>query len=54
MLTMSLDITIKERKELRCPDCGVREALCSIGVEEAEREEILGIIHRVGREKRCK
>lgn len=22
VLTMSLDITIKERKELRCPDCG--------------------------------
>ena len=21
-MTMSLDITIKERKELRCPDCG--------------------------------
>ena len=32
-----------------CPDCGVREALCSIGVEEAEQEEILGIIHRAGR-----
>ena len=34
---------------LICPDCGVREALNSIGVEEAEQEEILGIIHRVGR-----
>ena len=34
---------------LICPDCGVREALCSIGVEEAEQEEILGIIHRAGR-----
>ena len=22
VLTMSLDITIKERKEFRCPDCG--------------------------------
>ena len=32
-----------------CPDCGVREALCSIGVEEAEQEEILGIIHRAAR-----
>ena len=36
---------------LICPDCGVREALNSIGVEEAEQEEILGIIHRVGRSK---
>ena len=34
---------------LICPDCGVREALGSIGVGEAEQEEILGIIHRVGR-----
>ena len=34
---------------LICPDCGVREALNSIGVEEAEQEEILGILHRVGR-----
>ena len=36
---------------LICPDCGVREALNSIGVEESEREEILGIIHRAGRSK---
>ena len=34
---------------LICPDCGVREALNSIGVEKAEQEEILGILHRVGR-----
>ena len=32
-----------------CPDCGVRESLNSIGVAKAEQEEILGIIHRVGR-----
>ena len=36
---------------LICPDCGVREALNSIGVEKAEQEEILGILHRVGRSK---
>ena len=30
-----------------CPDCGVREALSSIGVAQKEQEEILGIIHRV-------
>ena len=34
---------------LICPDCGVREALNSIGVAEAEQEEILGIIHRAAR-----
>ena len=37
VLTMSLDITIKERKEFRCPDCGrlvttqVIDAECSSG-----------------------
>ena len=36
---------------LICPDCGVREALNSIGVEKAEQEEILGILHLVGRSK---
>ena len=34
---------------LICPDCGVREALNSIGVAEAEQEEILGILHRARR-----
>lgn len=29
-----------------CPDCGTREALGSIGVEAAEQEEILKMIHR--------
>lgn len=29
-----------------CPDCGIREALESIGVKEEERERILEIIHR--------
>lgn len=28
-----------------CPDCGVREALESLGVETAEREKILSTIH---------
>ena len=34
---------------LICPDCGTRQALDSIGIGEAEQEEILRIIHRVGR-----
>jgi hypothetical protein len=28
-----------------CPDCGTREALESIGVDEKEQEEILATIH---------
>lgn len=28
-----------------CPDCGTRQALESIGVEAAEREQIIAIIH---------
>ena len=29
-----------------CPDCGTREALESIGVDEKEQEQILEAIHR--------
>lgn len=29
-----------------CPDCGTREALGSIGVDEKEQEQILEAIHR--------
>ncbi|MBE5714678.1 MAG: hypothetical protein EGR22_10945 [Ruminococcaceae bacterium] len=28
-----------------CPDCGTREALESIGVDEKEQEKILDVIH---------
>ena len=28
-----------------CPDCGTREALDSIGVDETEQEKILDTIH---------
>ena len=31
---------------LICPDCGIRQALASIGVDPSEREEIVGIIHQ--------
>ena len=34
-----------DEKTLICPDCGVREALESIGVGTAEQEEILAVIH---------
>ena len=33
-------------KTLICPDCGVREALESIGVDVKEQDEILAAIHR--------
>ena len=31
---------------LICPDCGIREALATIGVPEKEQEEIIEIIHQ--------
>ena len=34
----------KDNVTLICPSCGVREALKSIGVEEKEQDEIIGII----------
>ena len=33
---------------LICPDCGVREALASIGVDPDEQEKILAAIHGHG------
>lgn len=32
-------------KTLICPDCGIREALTSIGVDPEEQKIILDIIH---------
>ena len=29
-----------------CPDCGIRQALESIGVSKEEREKILSVMHR--------
>ena len=34
-----------DNKTYICPDCGTREALESIGVDEKEQEEILATIH---------
>ncbi len=31
---------------LICPDCGIREALAGLGIEETEQEQILGLIHK--------
>ena len=35
-----------DNETLICPDCGTRQALASIGVDEKEQEEILATIHR--------
>ena len=35
-----------DNKTLICPDCGVREALESIGVDKDEQDRILETIHR--------
>ena len=35
-----------DNKTQRCPDCGTREALESIGVDVKEQEQILEAIHR--------
>lgn len=36
---------------LICPDCGIREALSSIGIEPDEQEKILETIHEHTRSK---
>lgn len=36
----------RDNRTLLCPDCGTREALESIGVDEKEQESILATIHR--------
>lgn len=38
----------EDNETLICPDCGTREALESIGVDEKEQESILSIIHGCG------
>lgn len=35
-----------DNETLICPDCGTRQALAIIGVDEKEQEEILATIHR--------
>ena len=42
-------ISREDNETLICPDCGTREALESIDVDQTEQEEILAIIHRTRR-----
>lgn len=44
--TESPALSREDSLTLICPDCGTREALASIGVDEAEQKRILEIIHR--------
>ena len=35
-----------DNETLICPDCGIREALASIGIDEVEREHIIELVHK--------
>lgn len=35
-----------DNETLICPDCGTREALATLGIDEKEQEDILHTIHR--------
>lgn len=35
-----------DNETLICPDCGTRQALQSIGVDQKEQEQIIEMIHR--------
>lgn len=35
----------KDNDTLICPDCGIMEALASLGIAQDEQEQILGTIH---------
>ena len=35
-----------DNKTLICPDCGIRQALTSIGIDKPEQEKILATIRR--------
>jgi len=35
-----------DNKTLICPDCGIREALETLGISSEEKEKIISIIHR--------
>ena len=43
-------VSRKNNETLICSDCGTREALESIGVSQAEQEQILSTIHHSMRE----
>lgn len=41
-----LALSRTDNKTLICPDCGIREALESMGISKEEQEKIISIIHR--------
>ena len=50
---MSLDITIKERKEFRCPDCGRLVTTQDIGAEDSGGRVWYGFLESVGYYVEC-
>ena len=48
VLTMSLDITIKERREFRCPDCGRLVTTQDIGAEDSGGRIWYDLLESVG------
>lgn len=42
-----------DNKTSICPDCGTREALAFIGVDEEEQEQIVSMIHKYLKKIEC-
>jgi len=42
-----------DNKTSICPDCGTREALAFIGVDEEEQEQIVSMIHKYSKKIEC-
>lgn len=42
-----------DNKTSICPDCGTREALAFIGVDEEEQEQIVSMIHKYPKKIEC-
>lgn len=43
-------VSREDNSTLICPDCGTREALEQMGIEEEEQQEIIETIHRCYRQ----
>lgn len=43
----------EDNKTSICPDCGTREALAFIGVDEEEQEQIVSMIHKYSKKIEC-
>ena len=43
-------VSREDNRTLICPDCGTREALEQMGIEDKEQQEIIETIHRCYRQ----